>query len=269
MSQELAIRVVSSYPIAVVELQGPLDFAGAPALRGALREQIARQPDVIIVDLAGIAPACAAALSVLRAAVRVATDTLAGVPIVVLAPDPAMFTALRGTDLHRDVHVVERRHEAVSLAARQASPLRQVLRHVPCEPGSLREMRRAVTGACERWGASQMAPEAELVAGELVTNVIEHAQTPFDLTIALRERHLYLAVRDGSAEPPRRIGPNGPSTARGRGLLVVEDIAASWGSVAAPDGKIVWAMIPVKAPVVPPPPKPCLLRLVSPLGSGD
>jgi hypothetical protein len=111
------------------------------------------------------------------------------------------------------------------------------------QPGTLREARQAVSAACASWGVPAAALEAELVVGELVTNVIEHARTPFDVTIAYRMPYIHLAIRDGCPRPPRRTGPDTAVSAHGRGLLVVDDIAAAWGSVPSGTGKVVWATI--------------------------
>jgi anti-anti-sigma factor len=263
MPARLEVRITSRFPVATVQLRGPLDFGSAPAARAALRKLVVEQPAAILVDLTHIALTRPAALSVLRAAIRSATDSPAGVPIVVLAPDPLMNRALRRSGFDRLIHLATSAESAAALAAGQPAPLRRVLHGLAPVPESLREVRRAVAGACGAWDVAAVVPEAELVAGELATNAIEHAGTPFDLTIALRQPYVHITIRDGSSLPPKRKGPDAPTMARGRGLLVVDDVAASWGTVEAQDGKVVWATVRIRsAGARPAPADPAVLRLV-------
>jgi hypothetical protein len=165
------------------------------------------------------------------------------VPIVIIAPDPPIHAALRRSGFDRQVHVARSAAEAAELVTRHPAPLRHVLHGLLPEPRTLREARQAVGAACGSWGVPGVSLEAELVAGELVTNAIEHARTVFDVTVAYRVPYIHLAVRDGCPRPPRQTGPDTSVSARGRGLLVVDSIAAAWGSVPSGSGKVVWATI--------------------------
>ena len=63
-----------------------------------------------------------------------------------------------------------------------------------------------------------------------------------DLQISQRDRHVYIAVRDGSSAEPvlnRHVG----LTQRGRGLLLVAAVAQHWGWLPTNDGKVVWASL--------------------------
>jgi anti-anti-sigma factor len=239
----LAVTTLADFPVVTVRIRGVLDFEAAPEVRKALRKQLADQPAVLVLDLADVVLARPAALSVLRSAIRAATDGPAGVPIVIIAPDPRIHDALRRSGFDRQVYVAGSAAEAAELAARHPAPLRHVLRGLLPQPGTLREARQAVGAACGSWGVSGVSLEAELVAGELVTNAIEHARTVFDVTIAYRVPYIHLAIRDGCPRPPRQTGPDTSVSARGRGLLVVDNIAAAWGSVPSGSGKVVWATI--------------------------
>jgi len=60
--------------------------------------------------------------------------------------------------------------------------------------------------------------------------------------IARRTRHVHVAVRDGSPAEPV-INREAGLTERGRGLMLVEAIAAHWGWLPTDDGKVVWASL--------------------------
>jgi len=49
-------------------------------------------------------------------------------------------------------------------------------------------------------------------------------------------------VEDGSERPPQ-LGASSPSSDGGRGLVLVDALAAGWGWEERPGGKLVWAEI--------------------------
>lgn len=110
--------------------------------------------------------------------------------------------------------------------------------------GAQRHARDVVTEACLRWDFPDLVDPASLIVSELVANVVDHAHTMMTLTVAHRGSHLYLAVQDGASAPPvARTSVGGTVALRGRGLLLVEAIAATWGYSREGDGKIVWATL--------------------------
>ena len=74
---------------------------------------------------------------------------------------------------------------------------------------------------------------------ELVTNVVDHAHTRFQLAVRLTNHVLHLAVRDCDSGVPR-VRPFDPDAARGRGLQVITAIAQQWGCDRHEGGKTVW-----------------------------
>jgi len=79
---------------------------------------------------------------------------------------------------------------------------------------------------------------AELLVSELVTNAVRHAETDLLLHIALDPR-IHVAVEDTSADPIREPLPFGDDDS-GRGLAIVEAMAASWGWERTRFGKQTW-----------------------------
>jgi anti-sigma regulatory factor (Ser/Thr protein kinase) len=81
--------------------------------------------------------------------------------------------------------------------------------------------------------------DAVLLASELVTNALLHARSAPRLDLVLDGAGLRCTVDDDSVVPPRRRHYDNDA-ATGRGLALVESLAARWGSEATAHGKRVW-----------------------------
>jgi hypothetical protein len=88
------------------------------------------------------------------------------------------------------------------------------------------------------------ADDALIVVEEMVTNVVDHARTPFRLVVRLDATVLHIATHDDSSQPVR-IQALDLGRLRGRGLQMIAGIASRWGSDADDTGKTVWAEIPI------------------------
>ena len=101
--------------------------------------------------------------------------------------------------------------------------------------------RRVVGELLTAWGAPHDRQDAELLATELVANVVDHAggESVLTLEVSLSGSWLRIAVADGSAVRPvvRELDHQAP---RGRGMLIVEAIADRWGAEDHHGGKRVW-----------------------------
>ena len=79
---------------------------------------------------------------------------------------------------------------------------------------------------------------AELLVSELVTNAVRHAETGVVLNISVVPT-IRIAVDDSSCDHlSARLAAVDKDT--GRGLAIVEALAAAWGCESAPQGKRVW-----------------------------
>jgi len=106
--------------------------------------------------------------------------------------------------------------------------------------GAVRQARNVATEACLRWDLPGLVAPASVIVSELVTNAVAHAGTMATLRISLRPRFVTIAVKDGSGAEPRR---RRPAPSGGRGLLLVEAMAHSWGWLPVDGGKVVWASL--------------------------
>lgn len=112
-----------------------------------------------------------------------------------------------------------------------------------------RRIRHALRAAFTQWELSaEVADNALLVVEELVANVVDHARTPFRLTVD----HLFadragpvlrITVRDGSPYQ-LHVRPFDAHADRGRGLAMIDALTSRWGCDRTLGGKTVWADLP-------------------------
>ena len=81
---------------------------------------------------------------------------------------------------------------------------------------------------------------ASLLVTEIVTNAVLHARPPMTVRIRVEADVVRIEVGDGSAARPR-LQNFSATAATGRGLRLVESLAARWGVRSEPrGGKVVW-----------------------------
>jgi anti-sigma regulatory factor (Ser/Thr protein kinase) len=107
------------------------------------------------------------------------------------------------------------------------------------ETSSVRVARRAVTELLGGEVDPETLEQVVLCTSEVVTNAIEHGAPPIDLKVARNDGHIRIEVGDASPLRPRPSDPS-PTSVRGRGLLIVDRCASSWGVDQGADGKVVW-----------------------------
>ncbi|MFP1627947.1 SpoIIE family protein phosphatase [Streptomyces sp. 5K101] len=110
------------------------------------------------------------------------------------------------------------------------------------DPEALRSSRQMVRAAVRAWGARERVDEVELAADELITNALLHTDGGAVVTVRVLsgvERRLRVEVEDRSSVLPRRRDA-GESAVSGRGLMLVERLAESWGVESRGSGKCVW-----------------------------
>ena len=80
----------------------------------------------------------------------------------------------------------------------------------------------------------------ELLTSEVVTNAIVHGRSGPQLAVEVGDHVVRVAVQDLSPElPVRRLGH--PDDVSGRGVIIVEELASSWGVEREQNGsKQVW-----------------------------
>jgi hypothetical protein len=108
-------------------------------------------------------------------------------------------------------------------------------------PISASGVRDFVTRRLIDHGLLYLVDPVRLVASELATNALLHAQTAFSVTLEAPERTVLLTVRDDSLALPTRRAAQAMDPA-GRGLAIVDIISHDWGiNEGGAGSKAVWA----------------------------
>ncbi|MFF8847952.1 ATP-binding protein [Streptomyces sp. NPDC015127] len=103
-------------------------------------------------------------------------------------------------------------------------------------------LRRIVRASLTHWEWTDVIDTAELLLTELVTNALRHGKADdIGVRVYLDGDRCVIEVVDGSPVRPelRQAGPDDES---GRGLLLVESLAESWG--VSSDGTTTWCTLP-------------------------
>ncbi len=116
------------------------------------------------------------------------------------------------------------------------STYRQAFPSVPLSAGTARSFVESVL-ADARLGA--LSYTAILLVSELVANAVLHTGTEVEVVVETGVDRVRVEVHDGNPQlPVRKHYSNLSGT--GRGLLLVERIAADWGADRTAAGKRVW-----------------------------
>jgi len=226
------------YPVTVLRPRGVLTFATAPIVRHSALKALTSRPDVLLVDVSELESGDDITLTAFPALRRQAE--IVDVSMMLIGPSSTLLATLRSMAVTRTVASFA--SADLALAANAASPApERMSRLVLPGPEAGAEVRDVVDKGCETWGLGHLADTAALIATELAANVVRHARTEFVFTATRRARHLHLSAQDRSVEQPRRRVP--AEAGAGRGLLIIEGLAAAWGSVPTSDGKVVWATL--------------------------
>ena len=86
-----------------------------------------------------------------------------------------------------------------------------------------------------------IADDVLLAANELVTNVVRHTEHGGELRVWDAGPGVPLRVEVEDADPTIPLISAQPHGGGGRGLAVVQAVAAGWGVEPLPAGKVVWA----------------------------
>jgi anti-sigma regulatory factor (Ser/Thr protein kinase) len=108
-------------------------------------------------------------------------------------------------------------------------------------PEAVRHARRFTRRTMRAWGATEDLDTVLLVVSELVTNALVHTDGQVRLDLTLLNHRLRVAVADSSPRTPIKPTSIGWEATGGRGILLVEAMSATWGTLPVSGGKQVWA----------------------------
>ncbi|MEU7023983.1 ATP-binding protein [Streptomyces sp. NPDC046203] len=117
----------------------------------------------------------------------------------------------------------------------------QLLRKVGgADLAAVPEVRHALRAMLGAWGAPGATDVAELLTSELVTNALVHTEHGAVVTATVEPEQLRVEVRDFVPGIDHPRVPYADDGTHGRGLILVEALADSWGVENQGVGKVVW-----------------------------
>lgn len=120
----------------------------------------------------------------------------------------------------------------------------------PAELASASAARRFVTTVLGSWDCDALVDPAQLLVSELVVNAVLHAESSVSVRVELMDARVRIEVADNSPVAIE-VRPVDPASVTGRGLLIVDALAAAWGVDPTADGKIVWFELVADADAAP------------------
>ncbi|MFC4912339.1 ATP-binding protein [Actinomadura gamaensis] len=98
-------------------------------------------------------------------------------------------------------------------------------------------------------GDASLLDDVELMGAEAIANAVLHGTNPIRVRIAADGKRLRVAVRDGG---PARRSDDEPASDRvdhGRGLTVIDVLAAEWGLEQTTGGTHLWFEVDLPSPL--------------------
>ena len=114
-------------------------------------------------------------------------------------------------------------------------------------PQAVGQARRFTRRTLRTWGVPADDMDAVLlVVSELVTNALVHTDGRVRLDLTRINHRLRVAVTDASPRTPVKPTSIGWEATGGRGILLVEALSATWGTVPVSGGKQVWSELTLR-----------------------
>nr|WP_145488671.1 MULTISPECIES: SpoIIE family protein phosphatase [Streptomyces] len=121
----------------------------------------------------------------------------------------------------------------------------------PSDPAIVATARTLAERQLASWGLSDLAFTTEMIVSELVTNAIRYAPGTIQVRL-IRDRALICEVTDGNSAAPHVRHPR-TTDESGRGLLLVAQLTARWGTRGTHHGKTIWTEQTLPPPAADPP----------------
>ncbi|WP_329533274.1 SpoIIE family protein phosphatase [Streptomyces sp. NBC_01450] len=136
----------------------------------------------------------------------------------------------------------ERRGDTVEAPA-SPSVRRTALTVAQAEPERIAEARQQLREMLHDWASDDQRDSAVLLVSEMLTNVLVHTDADAllvaEVTGGPDDRRIRIEVTDASDDLPHRRHP-GELASSGRGLVLMEFLADSWGVDPRGEGKSIW-----------------------------
>jgi LuxR family maltose regulon positive regulatory protein len=210
----------------VLSLAGRLDLAATPQLQRAILKHLAEQPAAVICDLSQvdeIDPLCAKVFT----SIRHPALSWPGTALILCGAHPEVAETLLEEGVAPRLGTYPSLHYALAKVGVRPPWLHEQVTLGPV-PTAAAAGRAFVREVCGRWGLEGLAEPAALLARELATLAVAHADTALELWVELFGSRLQVAVHD---QDPNLLGwlVAKEETDRRLSLLIVDQVATSWG----------------------------------------
>ncbi len=136
---------------------------------------------------------------------------------------------------------------------RRPAPPREAWMRLGPDRRSIAELRQLLRRLLGSWRMEELAGgDIELLATEIATNGVVHTDSPVTVIVRYLGPVIRVEVGDGSREAPVTGTPS-VDDLKGRGLMLVEALASSWGITPTRTGKRVWFEVSADPPEPGPP----------------
>ncbi|WP_019875711.1 ATP-binding protein [Sporichthya polymorpha] len=115
--------------------------------------------------------------------------------------------------------------------------LRTALRN---DPGEVERARNLISACLQRWDMPEDGGVAPLLVSELVTNALRYGAQPMRMVAKQEGATLRVEVHDARGGEPPRLRRAAPDSTNGRGMMIVDALAARWGWSEFGGEKQVW-----------------------------
>lgn len=225
-----------AHGVELLSVRGPVSDRDAGALDRALHGAIALGPRGVILDLSDAGELTSSALAVIRDA-RLRAPGWPRPALLVCCTSEEVAAALRSwLPVHPDVT-----EGLAHVDDRSPAPRHRIeLDNSPQSPARARALTADVVSALH---LEPLGDDLALIVSELVTNAVRYAEPPVELEIEAGETTVTVAVGDGSPGRPTARAADVDAEG-GRGLPLIDLLAAETGVRPSPPGKTVWAALP-------------------------
>jgi anti-sigma regulatory factor (Ser/Thr protein kinase) len=126
---------------------------------------------------------------------------------------------------------------------------------LPANPRAVRNARTFVEECCHNAHVEEDACDTvALLTSETVTNAIVHGRSAAHLSVTVGRGMVLVEVWDDNSRLPEIVEQDDEAL-NGRGMLIVDSLAARWGTTEHLNGKTVWFEVPIEPAVQIPDPE--------------
>jgi anti-anti-sigma factor len=241
MPDRLECQIQRGTSVVTIHVRGPLDIGTSSELRSVVLKCLVEHPTAVVVDVTELDVIDDICLTMFPA--LTARSAEFGSRILLCAPSGPTLRSLRELGLDRRLTICDTPARAAAEALRGGRPGPMTQRFAPIAE-SVPYARTMSVVFCRRWDIPMgVAERMQVIVTELAANSVQHAGTSFDVGLRCSSEYVHISVRDGERSVPRIRGVVSADEEGGRGLIIVDSFAQTWGYRPTSDGKITWATV--------------------------